>query len=121
MDIKTLRQRVATAFQAGNANALAGLMLWRGYSEREAAHTVLRLAKLMQWPFLGLLHDDKPGHAAPAAPATSTWTPLPPLDPHAPPMPPTADTITVKLADPSRPRMVFNVMHRDACLWLSPR
>ena len=95
MDGETLRKRVARVFQAGNANALAGLMLWRGYGERAAAAKVRQFADLMQWPFLGLL-DAEP--AAPAAPGT----------------------VTVKLADPSRPRITFRIIHRDECLWLKP-
>lgn len=124
MDLDALKKRVTAVFQAGNANALAGLMLWRGYGARVAANKVQQLAELMQWPFLGLLHVDKrPGKTnnAMPPPTTSPWMPLPPLDPHASRMPAAADTVIVKLANPSRPRIAFHIVHRDGCLWLSPR
>ncbi|HET7266742.1 MAG TPA: hypothetical protein VFJ15_01375 [Oleiagrimonas sp.] len=115
MDMDALRKRVARVFRAGNANALAGLMLWRGYGENAAADTVQHLAELMRSPFLGLVET-----VATTAPvtSTSTWPPWRPLDPQPSLVPGATDTIIVKMGNPSRPRIAFNVIRRDGCLWL---
>lgn len=119
LDIPTLKARVAAAFKTRDANALAGLMLWRGYHDRGATHTVKQLAQLMQWPFLGFAQADK------KTPSTSTISTaslgLPPLSSNTvtqPPAPP--DTLTLKLANPARPQVSFRIIQRDGCYWLEP-
>lgn len=117
-DRKTLEKRVADAFRTHDANALAGLMLWRGYSEFGAIHTVHDLADLMQWPFLGF------ADASPASQGSVLDIPgLPPLMPapaqstHAS-LPP--HVLTIHLARPQQPEVTFAVALRAGCLWLQP-
>ncbi len=111
-----LEQRVAAAFRARDANALAGLMLWRGYGERGAVRTVRDLADLMQWPFLGF------AGAAPATPSPA-MAGLPPLLPAAPATiagPPSPGMLTIRLGRPEQPEVSFAVRSRAGCLWLEP-
>ncbi|HET8554443.1 MAG TPA: hypothetical protein VFL78_06415 [Rhodanobacteraceae bacterium] len=117
-DRKALQKRVADAFRTHDANALAGLMLWRGYSKFGAIHTVHDLAGLMQWPFLGF------ADASPASERSVLNIPgLPPLMP-APAQSATAalpsDVLTIHLGRPQQPNVTFAVTTRAGCLWLQP-
>jgi hypothetical protein len=119
-DRAALAQRVAAAFRSGNVNALAGLMLWRGYAQRGAVRDVRQLGKLMHWPFLGIAQAARP---PPAASAASPMTALPPLVPPAPtraPHPPPARSLTVQLDRPADPAVSFAITRLDGCLWLQP-
>ncbi|HEX7339042.1 MAG TPA: DUF4124 domain-containing protein, partial [Rhodanobacteraceae bacterium] len=64
-DRHALRERIAAAFRHHDANALAGLMLWRGYDARDAMATLDRLARLVALPFQGFADAD------PAIPTSS--------------------------------------------------
>lgn len=117
-DRSELEQRVAAAFHARDANAMAGLMLWRGYGEHGAVRTVRDLADLMQWPLLGF---------AGATPATSPSSPaiagLPLLLPAAPSTaaePSSPHTLTIKLGRPQPSDVSFAIRSRAGCLWLEP-
>ena len=88
--LDALKKRVAEAFGAHNANALAGLMLWHGYGERGAVHTMRDLADLMQWSFLGFADD------------------------------PMTDTLSIKLDRPDQPGASFAITSQAGCLWLQP-
>lgn len=118
MDIPALRKRVAAVFKAHDANALAGLMLWRGYGARGATDTVQHLAQLMQWPFLGFVRADKNHAPAPAASAARAW--LPPLATAIDTRTIALDSLTLKLGNPAQPRVSFRITRRDGCYWLEP-
>ncbi|HET6587721.1 MAG TPA: DUF4124 domain-containing protein [Oleiagrimonas sp.] len=117
-DRKALKKRVANAFKTHDANALAGLMLWRGYSEFGAVHTVQDLADLMQWPFLGFAEaSPAAGRSVPAVPG------LPPLMPamaQSTPAAPPPDVLTIHLGRPQQPDVTFAITPRAGCLWLQP-
>jgi hypothetical protein len=84
--VAQLRQSVVEAFAHHDANRMAGLMLWNGYSGGAAVADIRSLASLMRQPLLdinlaatsGALHDDLPppantsSSAGPNAPATLT-------------------------------------------------
>lgn len=117
-DRKALEKRVASAFRTHDANALAGLMLWRGYSEFGAVHTVHDLADLMQWPLLGFANASSatarstlavPG-LPPLMPATAQSTAVSPLP----------DVLTLRLGRPKQPDISFAIAQRAGCLWLQP-
>lgn len=118
LDAPALRKRVAAAFRIGNANALAGLMLWHGYRADEADAIVRYLAGLMRTPFRGVV--DATQSMGPALPAS---TGLPPLLPPPPAPEPNAivrDTLTVSLGGPATRAVTFDVTRRDGCVWLEP-
>jgi hypothetical protein len=48
-----LKSRVAAAFDRRDSNALAGLMLWRGYGQRAAKAGLRHLRTLVREPLLG--------------------------------------------------------------------
>lgn len=53
-DLDDLRQAVVDAFASGDANRLAGLMLWAGYRQHAAVADIRALAALMRRPLLGI-------------------------------------------------------------------
>jgi hypothetical protein len=60
-----LRAAVVDAFAQGDANRLAGLMLWAGYGQHAAVDDIRALAALMQRPLVGIdLPDDESGDGA---------------------------------------------------------
>lgn len=65
-DLETLRAAVIDAFAHGDANRLAGLMLWPGYGEHTAVDDIRALAALMRRPLVGidLPYDESGGAAA---------------------------------------------------------
>ncbi len=123
LDRQALRMRVVAAFRRHNANALAGLMLWRGYGAAAADTIVQQLAQLMHAPFLGLAGFDTTG--PPAAPATASlpaWWPPPLLPAHTASVttPANTNTLDVRLGHPAPPLVQFEVTRRDGCVWLEP-
>ena len=71
---RQLRDRIAAAVMVGNANALAGLMRWRGVQSNTAESRLRRLRDLVAHPLLAIetdafaidVHDDGLVEAAPA-------------------------------------------------------
>ena len=71
---RQLRDRIAAAVMVGNANALAGLMRWRGVGSGTAESRLRRLRDLVAHPLLAIesdgvavdVHDDGLVEAAPA-------------------------------------------------------
>jgi hypothetical protein len=53
-DVDQLRQAVIEAFASGDANRLAGLMLWTGYGKRAAVADIRSLAELMREPLVDI-------------------------------------------------------------------
>lgn len=117
-DRKALENRVADAFRTHDANALAGLMLWRGYSEFGAVHTVHDLADLMQWPFLGFANTSPA--TARSAPAIPGLPPLLPATAQSTALSPQPDVLVIRLGHPEQPDISFVIMQRAGCLWLQP-
>jgi len=59
VDVDELRQAVIDAFANGDANRMAGLMLWAGYGEHAVVADIRALAALMDRPLVGIdLPDD---------------------------------------------------------------
>lgn len=107
-----LKSRVANAFLARDANALAGLMQWRGYGQGEGVADVRRLMQLVRQPLVSLqvVADGIPGEASRAAgsPASSGAQP---------------DVLVVRTAaDATAPgeRRDFALVGDSGCLWLAP-
>jgi hypothetical protein len=113
-----LKARVASAFDLRDSNALAGLMLWRGYGQHAAKAGLRRLRALVRQPLLGFgeqvvddaavaevtdidgagLADAQVGGAADGAP-----------------------TLTVYLGSiGSRRQASFGIVPRAGCVWLRP-
>ena len=67
-DEDALRQAVIDAFASGDANRVAGLMLWSGYGEHAAVADIRALAALMKHPLLDVRTAD-PAAGNDAAPA----------------------------------------------------
>lgn len=102
-----LKERVAAAFRAHNANALAGLMQWRGYGQVEGVDDVRRLQRLVDQPLLGLDVQDDP---MPPAPAVSAG-----------PAPPAPRTLVVNTGEaPDGRSNDFPLVDDGGCLWLAP-
>lgn len=53
-DVDQLRQATIDAFANGDANRLAGLMLWAGYREHAAVADIRNLAELMRRPLVDI-------------------------------------------------------------------
>ena len=61
-DEDELRQAVIDAFASGDANRVAGLMLWAGYGEHAAVADIRGLAALMKRPLVDIqVPDASPG------------------------------------------------------------
>lgn len=119
-----LKTRVAAAFNAGDANALAGLMLWQGYGRSAAVAGMRRLQSLVREPLVGF------GDAADTDDAGT------PTLPTSPPFADNADTasnasegnddantLTLRLGgvdDGSGNQASFGIVPRAGCLWLQP-
>ncbi len=113
-DRKVLEKRVMAAFRQHDPNALAGLMLWRGYGARMADGILRRLSRLVQQPLLGFAGE--PATAASTGPDPPFWAPV--SSSSSPPPPP--QPLVLELGDPMQPSVSFAVAHRDGCLWLEP-
>jgi hypothetical protein len=110
---KALRTRVADAFDTHNANALAGLMLWHGFSGREAVRRIRWFRKLMRRPLLDVVDGDTPYPPVPAYPATSSTS--------AEPVPEADMRIALGGAGTAGTAPLgFAVADRAGCLWLRP-
>ena len=59
-DEDQLRQAVIDAFASGDANRVAGLMLWSGYGEHAAVADIRSLGVLMKRPLLDIQTSDPP-------------------------------------------------------------
>lgn len=53
-DLPELKQQIVDAFAVRNANRLAGLMLWDGYSKHSAVGEIRSLSALMRHPLLDI-------------------------------------------------------------------
>jgi len=67
-----LRGAAADAFASGDANRLAGLMLWAGYGEHAAVADIRALALLMRQPLVDI---EAPASAASSGPAAAASAP----------------------------------------------
>lgn len=107
--LAALKQRLADTFQHRDANALASLMQWRGYDQRNALLLMQRLRSLVRQPLLGIDDGVEEG-AAPAAAGTATG-------PTAAALP----TLTLRLGPATQAfSATYAVIDRDGCLWLQP-
>ncbi|KGI77120.1 DUF4124 domain-containing protein [Oleiagrimonas soli] len=118
---EALRQRVAAAFVAHDANALAGLMLWQGYGDVEAVQEVARMHRLMQHPLLNV--TDGADTSPPSAQPLSAMPPVPDADVDTTIDVMPDDDLEVHLggveARESGP-VRFQVVTRAGCYWLLP-
>lgn len=116
-NIDVLRQSVLDAFARGDANRMAGLMLWDGYGHGAAIADIRSLTDAMKQPLLGA---DIPDQSAPApAPASSLADPfsmdIPPIRPR------DGSQLVLHLAGgdgDSLRELRFNVVRQAGCLWL---
>jgi hypothetical protein len=111
-----LRESVIDAFASRDANRLAGLMLWDGYSRGAAIADIRALGELMKQP---LLDVDMPGDDGEPASATSNGN-----DPFAavPPPAPAGDQLVLHTAGndgSGHSREIrFGIARQAGCLWL---
>lgn len=108
---EALRQQVAAAFGTHDANALAGLMLWHGFTSTDAVREIAWFMKQMQRPLL----DVSDSTLAPTAPvpAYDSSRPMPPLQ--------AAMTVTLGGAGTKgQAPLRFTIAARAGCLWLLP-
>lgn len=122
-----LKARVAAAFNAGDANALAGLMLWQGYGRSAAVAGMRRLHSLVREPLVGF--GDAADTDDASTPTLPTW---PPFADNADTSGNAsdgndgnddADTLTLRLGgvdDGSGRQASFGIVPRAGCLWLQP-
>ena len=110
-----LRQSVIDAFASGDANRLAGLMLWDGYGRGAVIADIRSLAELMKQP---LLDVDMPGDAVPAAAGTAA----PPIMDTASAAPSPGQQLVLHVAgndaDGSPREWRFDLVRQAGCLWL---
>lgn len=106
-----LRQAVIDAFALGDANRLAGLMLWEREAQGAAVADIRALHALMQHPLVEV-GPDAAGAPAPAAAGTATSAPAV--------ADPTELRVLTAAADGSGiPRETrFPVVRQSGCLWL---
>jgi hypothetical protein len=114
---KALRERVAAAFARHDANALAGLMLWQGYTDVEALRTLARLKQRMRQPLLEVTDAgrDTTGMSGPTpAPAVAESSGSPVI--------PEGDLLVHLggVQDTPEATLRFAVLARAGCLWLHP-
>jgi hypothetical protein len=113
-----LKARVADAFNAGDANALAGLMLWQGYGRGAAMADMRRLQSLVREPLVGF------GDTTDTGADTDALPPWPPFADNASGDSDDADILTVRLGgttdDGSAREARFGIVPRAGCLWLQP-
>lgn len=110
-NVAQLKQAVIDAFAAGDANRLAGLMLWGGEGERAAVADIRALHALMQRPLVEIgpaaSTDTDPAGSATASSAAATGDPAELL-------------VRTAASDgsgvPHETR--FPVVRRAGCLWL---
>lgn len=110
---KALRERVAAAFDRRDANALAGLMLWRGYTDLEAVREMAQLKRQMRQPLLDVADGGTDSTAATGPPVAPAATAPVPQEPD----------LLVHLGGVQgtpAPPLRFTVLARAGCLWLHP-
>lgn len=95
-DLDELRQATIDAFASGDANRLAGLMLWGGYDRRAVVAGIQALAALMRRPLLGIALEGAEGDASPA----------------------TGLVVRTVAADGDDDAARFAIERRAGCLWL---
>ncbi len=109
---RDLRDRVATAFDARNAVALSGLMLWDGYGRSDATTTLRELARLVEEPLLTLELERMPSspyadpYARPRRSGEGFDTLL------------TARTVRALDRVPQEARTIFELVDQRGCWWL---
>lgn len=112
-NIDVLRQSVVDAFARGDANRMAGLMLWDGYGHGAAIADIRSLTDAMKQPLLGA---DIPDQSAPASSLADPFSMgIPPTAPMA------ASQLVLHLAGgdgDSLRELRFNVVRQAGCLWL---
>lgn len=109
---RELRERVAATFDARNAIALSGLMLWDGYGRGDATTVLRELARLVEEPLITIELDQV---------SSSPWG-----DPYARrrgPRAPMDTLLTVRTARdldrvPHEARTSFEVVDHRGCWWL---
>jgi hypothetical protein len=110
-----LKRAVIDAFATGDANRMAGLMLWRGYGRKAVVADIRALKRAMREPLLDF------GPEPPAEPTAGSAFVVPGAA--AEPLPSARDDILVLHtagndggAQPHAMR--FEVVRRSGCLWL---
>jgi hypothetical protein len=105
-----LKSRVAAAFERRDSNALAGLMLWRGYGQRAAKAGLRHLRTLVREPLLGF--GDQ---ASPDAELVADEDAVGDGGSDG------GSTLTVYLGSVGSQRQAsFDIVPRAGCLWLQP-
>jgi hypothetical protein len=116
-NVAELRQAVVDAFAIGDANRLAGLMLWNGEGHGAAVADIRSLHALMQHPLVEVGTDVPDARDAPATSAT-TANPNAPVEP----APAHASALLVRTAasdGSSVPRETrFALARQSGCVWL---
>lgn len=144
-NVEQLKQGVADAFAARDANRLAGLMLWGGYGHSAVVEDIRSLRRLLQKPLLEVTTaaaddtgsteanagDDGDAPLPPdvatgaAAGGWSVGTAAPParMATQAEPAVPRELTIRTESSDGSgAPHITrFTLARRSGCVWLRPR
>jgi hypothetical protein len=116
---KALRQRVASAFTRHDANALAGLMLWQGYTDAGALREVAHFQQLMRRPLLEVT-DDSPADSA-SVPATPLPWPAQTSSTNVPALPRASLEVHLGGVQPDNPGPLhFDVIFSAGCFWLLP-
>ena len=110
-----LKRAVIDAFAAGDANRMAGLMLWRGYGRKAAVADIRALRRAMREPLL----DIGPEPESDPMPASAFVAPGVPLGRS----PPARDDLLVlhtagNDGSGAPHAMRFQVVRRFGCLWL---
>ena len=110
-----LKRAVIDAFAAGDANRMAGLMLWRGYGRKAAVADIRALKRAMREPLL----DFGPEPATDPMAGSAFVAPGVPADP----LPPARDDMLVlhtagNDGNGEPHAMRFQVVRRAGCLWL---
>lgn len=118
-----LRQSIIEAFARHDANRLAGLILWDGYSEDSVTGDIQSLNKLVKEALLDINVPGTAGTNSGPAPAQSLGgielDPFDPATPTAPAPAPDGNRLLLHTAgnDGSQERR-FDLVRRAGCLWL---
>lgn len=118
-NIGKLRQSIIEAFAKHDANRLAGLMLWDGYSEGSATADIGSLNELMKEPLLDI---SVPGTAVtnsgPAPAQSLGGIGLDPFGPAAAPAPNNNQLVLHTAGNDGSHERHFDLVRRAGCLWL---
>lgn len=130
VDLPELKQQIVDTFATQNANRLAGLMLWDGYSSHGAVGQIRSLYALMRHPLLDITEDDgrRTVRAGPGLDLYDASQPLTRLlaqadDQPDPAATPNALTVVTEADDGSggSRSTVFDLQRQSGCLWLRSR